>query len=50
VPLNEQSGLHPAAGRRASEAFKSKRSLLVGGDGVSLDAFLSKPVERWAKP
>lgn len=30
-----------------SEAFKPKRTLLVGGDGISLDEFLSKPVEHW---
>jgi uncharacterized protein len=30
-----------------SEAFKPKRSLLVGGEGISLDEFLSKPVEHW---
>lgn len=30
-----------------SEAFKPKRTLLVGADGVSLDEFLTKPVEHW---
>ncbi len=30
-----------------SKAFKSKRTLLVGGDGVPLDEFLAKPVEHW---
>ena len=30
-----------------SEAFKPKRTLLVGADGVALDEFLSKPVEHW---
>lgn len=30
-----------------SEAFKPKRSLLAGGDGISLDEFLFKPVEHW---
>jgi len=28
-------------------AFKPKRMLLVGGDGMSLKEFLSKPVEHW---
>jgi len=28
-------------------AFKPKRKLLVGGDGIALDEFLSKPVEHW---
>lgn len=30
-----------------SEAFKPKRTLLVGADGVALDEFLTKPVEHW---
>jgi predicted AAA+ superfamily ATPase len=30
-----------------SEAFRPKRTLLVGGDGVSIDEFLMKPVEHW---
>ncbi len=30
-----------------SEAFKPKRTLLVGADGISLDEFLTKPVEYW---
>jgi predicted AAA+ superfamily ATPase len=30
-----------------SEAFKPKRTLLVGGDGISLDEFLTRPVEHW---
>jgi hypothetical protein len=28
-------------------AFKVKRSLLVGGDGISIDDFLSHPVSKW---
>jgi hypothetical protein len=28
-------------------AFRASRKLLVGGDGVPLEAFLSHPVERW---
>lgn len=31
-------------------AFKPQRSLLVGGDGVALEDFLSKPVARWLGP
>ena len=27
--------------------FKPKRQLLVGGDGISVEAFLSRPVEHW---
>jgi predicted AAA+ superfamily ATPase len=30
-----------------AEAFKPKRTLLVGGDGISLDEFLTRPVQHW---
>lgn len=30
-----------------AEAFKPNRSLLVGGDGISIETFLSEPVEKW---
>jgi hypothetical protein len=30
-----------------AEAFRPTRTLLVGGDGIALDAFLSRPVEAW---
>ncbi len=29
------------------EAFKPKRTLLVGGDGISLEEFLTRPVQHW---
>ncbi len=29
------------------QAFKPKRTLLVGGDGIALDDFLMQPVARW---
>ena len=32
-----------------AEAFKPKRKLLVGGDGVAVEAFLSRPAEHWIK-
>jgi predicted AAA+ superfamily ATPase len=32
-----------------SDAFKPKRSLLVGGDGIPVGDFLAKPVEHWIK-
>ena len=32
------------------EAFKPTRTLLVGGDGISLDEFLTRPVEHWLQP
>lgn len=33
-----------------TEAFKPTRSLLVGGDGIPLDEFLSRPVSHWLQP
>jgi predicted AAA+ superfamily ATPase len=30
-----------------SSAYKPKRTLLVGGDGIRIDEFLSNPVEHW---
>ena len=30
-----------------AEAFKPQRTLLVGGDGIALEEFLSQPVEHW---
>jgi len=30
-------------------AFKPQRKLLVGGDGIALEAFLSRPVQFWVK-
>jgi uncharacterized protein len=30
-----------------AEAFKPTRKLLVGGDGIAVDAFLSQPVAYW---
>ncbi len=31
------------------EAFQPDRTLLVGGDGIELETFLSRPVEAWLK-
>ena len=33
-----------------AEGFRPDRSLLVGGDGIAVDEFLSKPVEHWVCP
>ena len=33
-----------------AEAFRPARMLLVGGDGIAVDDFLSKPVEHWTRP
>jgi hypothetical protein len=32
-----------------AQAFKPKRTLLVGGDGIPLEEFLLKPVEHWVR-
>lgn len=32
------------------EAFTPRRSLLVGGDGIPLDEFLTRPVTDWLQP
>lgn len=46
VKSGRAPGAFPGLGAFA-EAFKPKRTLLVGGDGVSLEEFLTKPVEHW---
>jgi len=33
-----------------SEAFRPKRTLLVGGDGIPVEEFLSRPVADWLQP
>ena len=33
-----------------ANAFRPARSLLVGGDGIGVQEFLSKPVEHWVRP
>jgi len=30
-----------------AEAFKPKRKLLIGGDGIPVEEFLARPVEHW---
>jgi hypothetical protein len=32
-----------------AEAYRPTRSLLVGGDGIALEEFLSRPVEHWVR-
>lgn len=32
-----------------ADVFRPTRKLLVGGDGIALEEFLSKPVEHWMK-
>ena len=42
---------HAAPGMAAfANAFRPTRSLLVGGDGIGVQEFLSKPVEHWVRP
>jgi predicted AAA+ superfamily ATPase len=53
VAIEVKSGRTPVAlpGLAAfSETFRSKRTLLVGGDGIPVDEFLSRPVEYWLQP
>ncbi len=50
VAIEVKSGRAPATlpGLAAFvEAFKPRRTLLVGGDGIPLEEFLLKPVEHW---
>src|SRR3990170_5764101 len=50
VAIEVKSGRRPDAlpGLGAfAEAFRPARTLLVGGDGIPLDQFLSRPVEAW---
>lgn len=50
VSLEVKSGRAPLAhsGLAAfGEAFKPRRSLLVGGDGIPVEEFLSRPVTDW---
>lgn len=50
VAIEVKSGRVPSAfpGLAAfTAAFKPTRTLIVGGDGVSLEQFLTKPVDHW---
>jgi len=52
VAIEVKSGRAPAtfSGLEAfSRAFKPARALLVGGDGIPVDDFLSKPVGHWLR-
>ena len=53
VGLEVKSGRAPLAhsGLAAfSAVFKPKRTLLVGGDGIPVEEFLSRPVTDWLQP
>ena len=50
VAIEVKSGRAPDAfpGLTAfADTFRPKRTLLVGGNGISLEEFLTKPVEHW---
>ncbi len=52
IAIEVKSGRAPASfpGLGAfAEAFKPKRTLLVGGDGIPLEEFLTKPVDHWTQ-
>lgn len=53
VAIEVKSGRAPLAhsGLAAfAEAFKPKRTLIVGGDGIPVEEFLSRPVTDWLQP
>lgn len=53
VAIEVKSGRAPATlpGLTAfADAFRSQRSLLVGGDGIPVEEFLSRSVEHWLRP
>jgi len=53
VAIEVKSGRAPVAhsGLAAfKEAFKPKRTMLVGGDGTPVEEFLSRPVADWLQP
>ena len=37
----------PAGMNAFASAFSPDRILLVGGDGIAIEEFLSRPVEHW---
>lgn len=52
VAIEVKSGRAPVAFPGLDDfaaAFKPKRTLIVGGDGIALQDFLSRPVEHWLK-
>jgi predicted AAA+ superfamily ATPase len=50
VEVKSGRARHVEAGMAAfGEAFKPQRKLLVGGDGIAIEEFLSRPVEHWVR-
>ena len=53
VGIEVKSGRAPVAHSGLlvfSAAFKPKRTLLVGGDGIPVEEFLSRQVTDWLQP
>lgn len=53
VTIEAKSGRAPQAHRGTgafTQSFKVHRTLLVGGDGVSVEDFLLEPVSHWLGP
>jgi hypothetical protein len=49
VYKDARPGAHLANASAAGEYEVSQRKLLIGGDGIALEAFLSRPVQFWTK-
>lgn len=51
IEVKSARARHAQAGMTAfSDTFGAARKLLVGGDGIDVEEFLSKPAMRWLKP
>lgn len=51
IEVKSARARHVHSGTAAfADAFKPQRTLLVGGDGIELEEFLSRPVEHWIRP
>ena len=51
IAIEVKSGRTPTAHRGTAaftESFKTHRTLLIGGDGISVEQFLAQPVQFWA--
>lgn len=51
IAIEVKSGRAPTAHRGTAaftESFKTHRTLLIGGDGISVEQFLAQPVQFWA--
>ena len=53
VAIEVKSGRAPLAHSGLAafrDAFKPRRTLLVGGDGIPVEELLSRPVTDWLQP